>query len=238
MGIFDLFRRRPDTREADPVARPENDLADLAEAARQAVLPGFLSRTEAIERVREEFELETDDPAAEDAVDRVWRARLTEEETWGGGDSDYQRVARAFAALNESGMIARMNFACCSTCGTSEIDDERTALPEPGEGYRYREEQYVFFHEQDSDRLVDEPAELLLTYSAWRAARDTDPQLLAAARRGDRGAEQRIREETDRKVGERVSAALAAEGLAVTWNGDPAEKISARVTQWRKPLPR
>jgi hypothetical protein len=88
MGIFDLFRRRPETPEQGPATSPTADLDALAESARQAVLPGFLSRVEAIERVRDEFELVDDDPAAEDAVDRVWRARLEEERTWAAGDSD------------------------------------------------------------------------------------------------------------------------------------------------------
>jgi hypothetical protein len=224
MGIFDLFRRRPETPEQGPATSPTADLDALAESARQAVLPGFLSRVEAIERVRDEFELVDDDPAAEDAVDRVWRARLEEERTWAAGDSE--------------GVVARMDFTCCNSCGTTEIDDERTALPEPGEGYRYREERYVFFHQQDSDRLVDEPAQLMLTYSAWRAARDTDPELLSAARAGDRDAETRIREETDRKVGEIVAAALAEEGLTVSWNGDPAQRLAVEISHWRKPLPR
>ena len=238
MGFFDLFRRRPETPDADAATPPTVELEELDEAARQAVLPGFLSRVEAIERVREELELDDDDPAAEAAVDRVWRTRLEEEAAWPEGGSDYERVARAFAALNDEGVVARMDFTCCNSCGTTEIDDERTALPDPGEGYRYREEQYVFFHQQDADRLVDEPAQLMLTYSAWRAARDTDPELLAAARRGDREAETRIREETDRKVGERVAAALAAEGLTVSWNGDPAQRLAVEIAHWRKPLPR
>jgi len=237
MGFFDLFRRRPETPEPVTVTPPRDDFEELTEAAREAVLPGFLSRVEAIERVRDAFELTDDDPAAEDAVDRVWHARLAEEKTWAPGESDYERVARAFAALNDEGVVARMDFTCCNSCGTTEIDDERTALPEAGEGYRYREEQYVFFHQQDSDRLVDEPAQLLLTYSAWRAARDTDAELLAAARGGDKDAERRIREETDRKVGERVAAALAAEGLTVTWNGDPGQRLAVEISHWRKPLP-
>lgn len=238
MGFLDLFRRRPETSEPDPATPPAGELEELEEAARQAVLPGFVSRLEAIERVREQFELTDDDPAAEQAVDRVWRARLEEEAGWPEGGSDYERVARAFAALNDEGVVARMDFTCCNSCGTTEIDDERTALPDPGEGYRYREEQYVFFHQQDSDRLVDEPAQLMLTYSAWRAARDTDPDLLAAARGGDKDAERRIREETDRKVGERVAAALAAEGLTVSWNGDPGQRLAVEIAHWRKPLPR
>lgn len=241
MGFFDFFRRRPETDETpeqDSAASTQIDPDDLAESARQAIAPGFLDRLDVIERVSDEFELDPRDKTVKDVVDRVWAERLEEEKTWGEGDSDYDRVERAFAKLNEAGLVARMDFTCCNTCGTNEIGDERTALDEPGEAYPYREERYVFFHQQDSDRLAEQPAQLLLTYSAWRAARDTDPELLAAARAGDSGAEQRIHEETDRKVGEIVSAALAEEGLPVSWNGDPGQRIAVGITDWRKPLPR
>ena len=242
MGFLDLFRRRTETPAPAPAPAPvvasSGNLDELDEAARKAVLPGFLSRTEAIERVREELELSDDATAVEDAVDRVWQARLAEEATWSDGSSDYERVARAFAALNDAGMVARMDFTCCNNCGNSEIGGERTALSNPGDGYRYREEQFVFFHQQDSDRLVDEPAQLFLTFGAWRAARDTDPELLAAARKGDKDAEKRIHGESDRKVGEQVRDALAAEGLVVTWSGNPAERLAVEIAHWRKPLPR
>ena len=242
MGIFDFFRRRPESDEPEQNAPAEEAIPqmdeDLFQAARDAIAPGFADRGEARERVADEFELEHTDPEVARAVDAAWNAQLAEETRWPAGSSDYERVARAFAALEEQGLIARMNFTCCNTCGTSEIGDERTPLADPGKGYGYREEQYVFFHQQDADRLAEEPADLLLTFSAWRASRNTDPEVLAAARRGDDEAAQRIRIETDREVGERVAAALRAEGLVVHWSGDPAQRIAVQIDHWRKPLPR
>ena len=246
MGFLDFFRRRPETPAEPgtdtPPAHAEDVEGqfeeDLMEAARDAVLPGFCSRDEATERVREALELDAEDPRPGVAVSRVWDARLAEERGWEPGSSDYERVERAFSALAELGLIARMNFACCNSCGTTEIGDERTELPEKTSGYRFREEQYVFFHEQDADRLAEEPAHLLLSFGAWRASRNTAPELMAAARSGDKDAEKRIREQTDREVGGRVVAALRAEGLDVDWNGDTESRISVEIAHWRKPLPR
>ena len=242
MGIFDFFRRKPENDESGQdtqsqvVADAPGD--DIVQAARGAIVTGFWDRAEVRERVADELEIDLADPALARAVDRAWEERLSEEARWPAGSSDYERVVRAFAALERDGFVARMNFTCCNTCGTSEIDAERTPLPDAGPGYGYREERYVFFHEQDVERLAETPANLLLTYSAWRASRSTDPELLAAARRGDKDAEKRIREETDRQVGESVAAALRAEGLTVSWSGDPAQRIAVRIENWRKPLPR
>ncbi|GGZ10288.1 DUF6891 domain-containing protein [Streptomyces poonensis] len=69
-------------------------------------------------------------------VDRLWLERLAEQETW-EGTTDPERLTRAFATLEASGITARENFTCCRSCGTSEIGAER----EDARGF-------VFFHSQ------------------------------------------------------------------------------------------
>lgn len=240
MGLFDRFtRRRNDAEDGLPESavpsEDELDEDDLYEEAQQAVLPGFLSRDSAVERVREALELDEDDPRPAAVVDRVWTQRKTEELDW-SGTSDYDRLRLAFEELQADGVVARMNFTCCNTCGTNEIDDERTPV-DVGEGYRFRESAYTFFHQQDADRLAEMPATLYLTYSAWRAATDVDPALLAAARAGDESARAQVVASTDRRVGERVVAALRHQGLDVDWDGNPQQRLAISVTDWRKPLP-
>lgn len=240
MGLFDRFARRRDdiggrSSRPGPPARDEVDEDALSDEARRAVLPGFLDRDAAVERVREAFGLEEGDPRPEAVVGGVWARREVEESGW-DGTSDYDRLRSAFEELQADGVVARMNFACCNTCGTDEIDDERTPTG-VGEGYRFRESAYTFFHQQDADRLAEAPTTLFLTYSAWRAATDLDPALLEAARAGDASARARVAADTDRRVGERVAAALRRHGLAVTWDGDPRERLAISITDWRKPLP-
>ena len=50
---------------------------------------------------------------------------------------------RAFAALEEEGVIARQNFTCCGTCASAEIWDEIDDSRE-WKGY-------IYFHQQDAE---------------------------------------------------------------------------------------
>ncbi|MFZ3497224.1 DUF6891 domain-containing protein [Streptomyces sp. 5.8] len=74
---------------------------------------------------------------AEHLVDRLWRERLAEQAHW-VGETDPERLARAFASLGAAGITARENFACCRNCGLAEI---RAAGREDARGF-------VFFHSQ------------------------------------------------------------------------------------------
>ncbi len=227
MGLFS--RRRPN----DPAAMPDPELVGFA---RTLIRPGFVSRADAVQAVHDHFEIDSDGSAAA-AVDAAWRDRLAELNRF-GEPGDYDRMAAAFARLRQQGLVARMNFTCCQTCGTAEIDDERTPLKgaAPGE-YPWREWAYTFFHQQDAERLADSPSVLYLSYSAFRAAPHLDPALVRAARDGDADARRRVHADTDGAVGSIVVAALREHGLEVDWAGDPGDRIKVRITDWRKPLP-
>jgi hypothetical protein len=233
MGIFS--RRRPTTGSSDEPA-PSPDPEQVA-YARTLIRPGFVSRAEAVAALRDQFEIDDDDRRPEAAVEAAWRQREAEQQTW-REVGDYDRMAAAFARIQQQGVLARMNFACCQNCGIDEIDDERTPLRRPAAGeYPWREWGYTFFHQQDAERLAAEPAALYLSYSGFRAAPHLDPALVQAARDGDTGARDQVRIETDRAVGTIVAAALREHGLTVDWDGDPDERIKVRITEWRKYLP-
>ena len=231
MGIF----RRAPTPTVD-------QLAELRETAREWIGPGFRGRAglaEELVELRDDIDLPAPVllEAAQRVVDEVWRDRLAEESSWSDA-GDYVRLANAFAALGEQGVVCRMDFACCQTCGTAEIDDERTPRDSVGEGdYPYREWAYTFFHQQDTERLVDPSPLLYLSYSAFVPAPGLDPDLLERARAGDEHARQEVVTLTDVTVGEMVKEALVAQGLVVEWNGTSAQRIGVRVPEWRKPLP-
>ncbi len=204
--------------------------------AMQAVLPGFRVQKDAVEFVREALELDDTDYRPGTVAGEVWTQRLSEESSW-VGLSDYHRLEAAFAELNNHGVAARMNFTCCNTCGTDEIDNERTPT-EIAEGYPHHESAYTFFHQQDGERLGQDPSVLCLTYRTWRPAADLDPALLEAARNGDSDARKTAISRTDAQVGARVTEVLRAHGLLVRWDENPTERIEANIANWRKPLPR
>ncbi len=232
MGVFRRKRTLTDVQ-----------LADLRETAVEWIAPGFRARAGMAEDLVE-FRDDIDVPgpvmveAARRVVDEVWRDRLVEESTWADA-GDFARLERAFAALTRQGVVCRMDFTCCQTCGTAEIDDERTPLDSVIEGeYPFEEWAYTFFHQQDSEGLVEPDATLYLSYSAFRPAPGVDPDVTARAKDGDEDARDEVVTFTETAVGEMVRDALVAEGLVVDWDGTPAQRIGVRVSEWRKPLPR
>lgn len=238
MGLFDRFgRRSKDAKDAVSAkdAGPDVDEDDLDLWAQIAVLPGFTRRDDAVERVRERFELNADDPRPAAAVDKVWAERKAEESAW-SGPSDYERLRLAFDELQADGVVARMNFTCCGTCGTAEIGAERTPV-EAAKGDGFRESAYTFFHEQDAEELWETPATLFLNYGPFGgAAMEPDPAALAAVGATKESARTEVPPSAIKRVGERIAAALRRQGLDVTWDGDPDTRIAISITDWRKPL--
>jgi hypothetical protein len=60
---------------------------------------------------------------AQSLADRLWLERVAEQATW-QGETDPERLTRAFSALQDAGITARENFACCRNCGHPEIGGE------------------------------------------------------------------------------------------------------------------
>ncbi|MFE0102137.1 DUF6891 domain-containing protein [Streptomyces sp. NPDC059009] len=83
-------------------------------------------------------------PQAQEIVERLWLERLDEQDGW-AGETDPDRLERAFAELTASGITAREDFTCCHGCGTTEIGAERT------DGERG----FVFFHHQGTESAAE-----------------------------------------------------------------------------------
>lgn len=114
---------------------------ELAEAVRDWLRRGYDGR-ESLTESAEEHLVEGDvRPVSREQaarlVDRLWRERVAEQAGW-EGTTDPERITRAFAALEASGITARENFTCCRGCGLAEIwaDGAQDARG------------FVFFHSQ------------------------------------------------------------------------------------------
>jgi hypothetical protein len=199
--------------------------------AKQYILPGFHTRDDARQAVQEV--LEEDTPLNEAqifaAVDEVWAQRSAEQKTW-QDEGDFSRLAAAFAELEDAGFVARMNFACCSTCGHGEIRDEA----------RDKDIGYVFFHQQDAERLAEPDPVLYLAYGFLPPHPAIDKDVFALAREGDEQARVSLApvlNDLESKIGGQVVAALKRQGLSVEWGGDASTRPAIRVSDWRKRLP-
>ena len=221
------------------------DREALRETARQRIRSGFVERdglAEALTEYHDDIELPAAVmlAAAQEAVDAEWAARLAEQASW-TEPGDYQRVAAAFDELAGQGIIGRMNFTCCQTCGHAEIGDERTprSAEEAGasEGYPFREWGYTFFHEQDAERLADEPADLFLAYGTFCPAPGVDPDLVAMGCEDEGEEQDEVARQSALIVGRLIVAALRRQGLAVDWPEDVSHRICVTDLRWRMPLP-
>ena len=186
------------------------------------VRAGYQSRDEIVEGMEELVE---DDGGTEDAdamslpigdvVDRAIAAHRAEARSW-TDETDNDRLDRAFAALEAAGLIARQDFACCTTCATSEIWDE---VSEPS-AWRGN----VWFHQQDTERAVEGDG-LYLGYGA-RDERSRWRRL--------RGAGASDASDDTAAIGREVAQALRDAGLAVTWDGHVDRRILVAPFVWRR----
>jgi hypothetical protein len=128
-------------REVPPLDLDEDGREELEKHVREVLIGGYTTRAELTE-IAEEYLVTADHrpvsrEQAKALADRLWLERVAEQAHW-KGETDPERLTRAFTALEEAGITARENFTCCRNCGQSEIAGEG------GPGTRG----FVYFHTQ------------------------------------------------------------------------------------------
>jgi hypothetical protein len=140
----------------------------LEKRLRAVLVAGYASRAELAELAEEYLVSKDRRPVsreqAEALADRLWLERVTEQAAW-QGETDPERLTRAFTALQEAGITSRENFTCCRSCGQSEIGGEG------GPDARG----YVYFHTQCTDSAAAGNG-LMLLYGGF----DGSPETTAA----------------------------------------------------------
>lgn len=143
-------------------------------------------------------------PLAQQALRKALAEQRAAERRW-PDETDCDRLDAAFAALEDSGVIARQNFSCCGNCGSTEIWDEVRAVEDAGGPARG----YAFYHMQDTERAVDGGG-LYLNYGACE---EGEAAALAVARD--------------------IVAALEAHGLETRWDGSWDKRIAVTL-DWKR----
>ncbi|MFE7855417.1 DUF6891 domain-containing protein [Streptomyces sp. NPDC057403] len=131
-------------RELPPLDLGEDEREELEKRVREVLVGGYASRAELAELAEEYLVTNDRRPVsreqAQSLADRLWLERVAEQAEW-QGETDPERLTRAFTALQAAGITARENFTCCRSCGQSEIGGE--SEPEA--------RGFVYFHTQCTD---------------------------------------------------------------------------------------
>ena len=189
-------------------------VAYVTKIAWEAIAPGFQRKNDIVESISEMAD-DDDDLAltgteAAALVDELWQKRLLELQRPGDhGSSDDVRVAAAFAALESTGVLARMNLGFDQGEGSDEARHLATTVGARG---------FVYFHQQDAHRLAYPNATLFLGWDAVGTSRDEY-------------------DATTLRLGEEIREALEHQGLTVEWDGTLARRPEVQHLTWRKPLP-
>ncbi|MFG3585722.1 DUF6891 domain-containing protein [Streptomyces sp. NPDC047990] len=132
------------TQETSPLDLDQDEYEAWEERVRAVLAGGYASRAELAEFAEEYLVTGDRRPVsreqAQALADRLWRERVAEQAAW-QGETDPERLTRAFTVLREAGVTARENFTCCRSCGQSEIGGE--AEPDA--------RGFVYFHTQCTD---------------------------------------------------------------------------------------
>ncbi|MEU3570878.1 hypothetical protein AB0E96_21020 [Kitasatospora sp. NPDC036755] len=185
-------------------------LREAQERARELIRCGFQEPAEIAESLVDVLDDQgLTHEEAERIVAPLWTARLAEQAGW-PRTTDVDRLADAFDALEDEGIVAAMDFTCCAGCGYAEIGGEAA---EDSVGF-------VFFHQQDTEAAAAGRG-LMLRYGGFRT--------------GEEAAE--VSERRTVEVGRAVVAALEAVGLPAEWDGSPHTAIRVAPLEWLNRLP-
>lgn len=151
--------------EVPPLDLDENEREELEKRVREVLVGGYASRAELAELAEEYLVTQDRRPVSREQAavlaDRMWLERVAEQTEW-QGETDPERLTRAFTALQGAGITARENFTCCRNCGQSEIRGEG------GPDARG----FVYFHTQCTDSVAAGHG-LMLLYGGFDGSSET-----------------------------------------------------------------
>ncbi|MFG2050541.1 DUF6891 domain-containing protein [Micromonospora sp. NPDC048935] len=157
------------------------------------------------------------------AYERALAVRRAQQREWGEVRGN---LTRAFAELNERGVLARENFSCCGTCASAEIHDER-------DDSRHWHG-YVWYHQQDTESLLaSEDGEVYLGYGAYPPA---DFDEVAYDKLSEAEQQARYQADLERLLDDMVFPVLREHGMGVEWNRRQSRRVRVTGAQWYAPV--
>ncbi|WP_147017515.1 DUF6891 domain-containing protein [Methylorubrum extorquens] len=189
------------------------DRADTAERIEILARGGFETEASTLKTILDEYlnphEIDPEDRGwVEAEVVRAFARKRADEATW-PLETDFDRLAIAFDALDASGIIALHKAGYTRSDGISdaaEIDHQRRERGRASRGF-------VFYHGQDVEAVVFDRG----LYLAFSAFDDRDATMAAIAAE--------------------IVAAVEAQGLRTHWEGDVGTRILVHPIRWLKRSP-
>lgn len=184
--------------------------ADIEALLRALVRGAFAPRNEvwyAVDDICEQGEdPDTLRAFASSELERLWADQRKLEATWTGA-TDCDRLDKAFADLEERGVVCRQDFTCCGNCGAAEIGAELNEAEQRGVHVRG----YAFYHQQDTERAVEGQG----VYLNYGAEKEGEAAALTIAHE--------------------IVTTLKHHGLEPVWNGSIGQRIHVPLV-WRRRL--
>lgn len=140
---FPYYPQPADLRLSDQLGLTEKQERKLRAFTWEQILCGIEDSEEFLELAVDEFP-KRKKKVLRAAFDQLLQARRVQQASW-PVEVATTSLTRAFEELADIGVLARQRFACCGTCATAEIWEER----DDSQVWRG----YVYFHSQDAERI-------------------------------------------------------------------------------------
>lgn len=170
------------------------------------VWSGFYDQDDVQEMIADILEDDADELYLRSAVAPEFEKKAAAEARW-PPETDCDRLDRAFAELNASGVIALQNAGYTMSDGLDDVGD---VLHQQS---RTHVKGYCFYHGQDLKRAVAGTG-LMIAFG------DLEDN------KAEKG-----------KIGDLVRATLEAHGFEIEWNGDPETRLNISNIDWKRRSP-
>lgn len=146
---------------------------------------------------------------AEQSIREVLQAHYARQQGW-IELTDCDRLNLVFEELNQRGVVARQDFACCNTCGFAEIWDEIEVVGRNGKVLTG----FAFYHQQSTEYAYDY-GRLGIGYGSTIVGDET----------------------LTRDIGKVLVEVLKLHGFTPEWTGDPAKQVILKQLNWKRRRP-
>jgi len=197
----------------------EDDRAELGRDIWGQLITGRDDVDDFIDFYGEDYELTEEQLEA--AFDALRAARLRQQAEIGAFRS---RTLAAFEELGAHGIVARADFSCCGSCASGEIWGER-------DDSRHWAG-YVYFHEQDTARLVEDGK----THVGYGAFPPESFDEAAYDALGDDAKEALYAADVTRLLDDVVFPVLRRHGIDPQWNRDLGTRVLLENADWYAPI--